>query len=65
MPAISPNSAPKTALQRSKTCCILLHACCLCYDDLTHYQKVVVVLSETLRIMAEADKAHPPAWPLP
>ena len=35
----------------------------LTYDDLTHYQKVVVALSETIRIMKEIDKAIP-EWPI-
>jgi len=35
----------------------------LSYDDLTHYQKIVVALQETIRRMAEIDVAIP-AWPL-
>ena len=35
----------------------------LTYDDLTHYQKVVVALTETIRIMKEIDKAIP-EWPI-
>jgi hypothetical protein len=35
----------------------------LSYDELTHYQKVVVALKETIRIMSEID-ALIPAWPL-
>jgi predicted helicase len=35
----------------------------LSYDDLTHYQKVVVALAETLRLMAEIDRAIP-SWPI-
>jgi len=35
----------------------------LSYDDLQHYQKVVVALSETIRIMTEIDKAIP-SWPI-
>jgi len=35
----------------------------LTYDDLTHYQKVVVALSETIRITKEIDKAIP-EWPI-
>ena len=35
----------------------------LTYDDLTHYQRIVVALSETIRLMAEIDAAIP-AWPL-
>lgn len=35
----------------------------LSYDDLTHYQRVVVALKETIRIMAEIDAAIP-AWPI-
>ena len=35
-------------------------------DDLTHYQKVVVALSETLRLMAEIDHVIEKngGWPL-
>lgn len=35
----------------------------LSYDDLTHYQQVVVALAETIRLMAEIDAAIP-GWPL-
>ncbi len=35
----------------------------LSYDDLTHYQKVVVALKETIRLMKEIDKAIP-EWPI-
>ncbi len=35
----------------------------LSYDDLTHYQQVVVALKETMRLMAEVDQAIPD-WPL-
>jgi predicted helicase len=35
----------------------------LSYDDIRHYQKVVVVLSETRRLMAEIDETIP-GWPL-
>ena len=35
----------------------------LTYDDLTHYQKVVVALKETIRIMTEIDGLIP-SWPL-
>ncbi|MBI4296822.1 MAG: hypothetical protein HY667_06870 [Chloroflexi bacterium] len=35
----------------------------LTYDDITHYQKVVVALKETLRLMADVD-ALIPTWPL-
>jgi hypothetical protein len=35
----------------------------LFYDDLTHYQKIVAALQETMRLMAEIDAAIP-AWPL-
>ncbi len=35
----------------------------LTYDDLTHYQKVVVALKETIRLMAEIDEAIP-EWPI-
>ncbi len=35
----------------------------LSYDDLTHYQKIVVALKETIRLMGEIDSLIP-AWPL-
>jgi predicted helicase len=35
----------------------------LTFDDLTHYQKVVVALKETIRLMKEIDAAIP-RWPL-
>ena len=35
----------------------------LTYDDLTHYQKVIVALKETIRLMAEIDKMIP-GWPI-
>ena len=35
----------------------------LSYDDLTHYQRIVVALKETIRLMAEID-ALIPSWPL-
>ena len=35
----------------------------LSYDDLTHYQKVVVALKETIRLMEEIDEAIP-GWPI-
>ena len=35
----------------------------LTYDELTHYQKVVVALKETIRLMAEIDKIIP-FWPI-
>jgi predicted helicase len=35
----------------------------LSYDDKEHYMKIVVVLNETIRIMAEIDKAIP-QWPI-
>jgi hypothetical protein len=35
----------------------------LSFDDLTHYQKVVVALKETIRLMAEIDAAIP-NWPI-
>ncbi len=35
----------------------------LTYDDLTHYQRVVVALKETIRLMAETDSLIP-SWPL-
>jgi len=33
-------------------------------DDINHYQKIVVALNETIRLMKEIDDAIP-AWPLP
>ncbi len=36
----------------------------LSFDDIEHYQKIVVAIHETRRLMAEAD-AVIPAWPLP
>ena len=35
----------------------------LTYDELNHYQKVVVALKETIRLMAEIDELIP-AWPI-
>ena len=35
----------------------------LSYDDLTHYQKVIVALKETIRLMAEIDEVIPD-WPV-
>ena len=35
----------------------------LSFDDLMHYQKVVVALKETIRLMGEIDKAIP-GWPI-
>ena len=35
----------------------------LSYDDITHYQKIVVALKETIRLMAEIDQIIP-GWPL-
>jgi hypothetical protein len=35
----------------------------LSYEDLTHYQRVVVALQETIRLMGEIDAAIP-GWPL-
>ena len=35
----------------------------LSFDDLMHYQKVIVALQETMRLMAEIDKAIPD-WPI-
>jgi hypothetical protein len=35
----------------------------LTYDDLTHYQKIVVAIKETMRTMREID-ALIPSWPL-
>ena len=33
------------------------------YDELTHYQKIVVALKETIRIMSEIDRLIP-GWPI-
>jgi predicted helicase len=35
----------------------------LSFDDLMHYQKVIVALQETMRLMAEVDRAIP-GWPM-
>jgi len=35
----------------------------LSYDDLTHYQKMIVALKETIRLMEEVDSAVS-EWPL-
>jgi hypothetical protein len=35
----------------------------LAYDDITHYQKIVVALAETVRVMNKIDAAIP-KWPL-
>lgn len=35
----------------------------LSYDDIQHYQKVLVALNETIRLMAEIDKLIP-SWPI-
>ena len=35
----------------------------LTYDDLRHYQKVIVALKETIRLMAEIDELIP-SWPV-
>ncbi len=35
----------------------------LAYEDVRHYQKIVVALAETLRLMAEIDRAIP-GWPI-
>jgi hypothetical protein len=35
----------------------------LTYDDLTHYQQMVVAITETIRLMAEVDDAIP-GWPI-
>ena len=35
----------------------------LSYDDITHYQKIVVSLKETIRLMAEIDQVIP-GWPV-
>lgn len=37
--------------------------CLLDYDDKCHYQKIIVALSETIRLMDEIDAAIP-SWPL-
>lgn len=38
----------------------------LTYDDLTHYQRVVAALAETMRLMADIDAAidHHSGWPM-
>ena len=33
-------------------------------DDIDHYQKIVVALAETIRLMREIDEIIP-GWPLP
>jgi hypothetical protein len=35
----------------------------LSFDDLMHYQKVIVALAETRRLIEEIDKAIP-GWPI-
>ena len=35
----------------------------LSYDELTHYQQVIVALKETIRLMVEIDEAIP-EWPI-
>ncbi|MFO7674775.1 MAG: type ISP restriction/modification enzyme, partial [bacterium] len=35
----------------------------LSHDDLIHYQRIVVAIRETIRLMAEIDKAIP-GWPV-
>ena len=35
----------------------------LTYDELTHYQKVIVALKDTIRLMAEIDELIP-GWPV-
>ncbi len=35
----------------------------LTFDELVHYQKVIVSLQETIRLMGEIDKLIP-GWPL-
>jgi len=35
----------------------------LTYDELTHYQKIIVALNETIRLMAEVDTLIP-SWPI-
>jgi len=35
----------------------------LSYDDLTHYQRIVVALKRTMELMAEIDAAIP-GWPI-
>jgi len=36
----------------------------LSYEDIEHYHRIVVALTETIRLMTEIDEAIP-AWPLP
>ena len=40
------------------------YAGALSADDITHYQRVVVAIKETIHLMAEIDKAIP-QWPIP
>ncbi|MCX6003503.1 MAG: helicase, partial [Chloroflexi bacterium] len=35
----------------------------LTYDDISHYQKIVVAITETIRLMSEID-ALIPGWPI-
>ncbi|MBE7552886.1 MAG: hypothetical protein HS126_17580 [Anaerolineales bacterium] len=35
----------------------------LAYDDLTHYQKIIVALQKTIELMAKIDQAIP-KWPI-
>ena len=35
----------------------------LSYDDIQHYQKIVVALNETIRLMSEIDNLIP-SWPI-
>jgi hypothetical protein len=35
----------------------------LSYDELTHYQKIIVALKETIRLMGEIDTLIP-GWPV-
>ena len=37
--------------------------CELPFDDLLHYQKIVVALKETIRLMGEIDDVIP-SWPI-
>jgi hypothetical protein len=35
----------------------------LSYDDIQHYQEIVVALNETIRLMSEIDNLIP-SWPI-
>jgi len=45
-------------LKENPICCRALR-----YDDLMHYQKIVVALKETIRLMEEIDELIP-GWPI-